>query len=469
MPNNNHEQVITRFAPSPTGDLHIGGARTALFNYLFAKRNKGKFLLRIEDTDKARSTPQAVAAILDGMAWLGLEADEPPIYQAQRAQRHTDVAHQLVATGKAFKCYLTPDEATVEREKAMALGRAFRSPYRDGNLQQENAPFVVRLRAPSDNDAIIIDDKVQGPVRTMGKDLDDMVLLRTDDSPTYMLAVVVDDFDMKVTHVIRGDDHLTNAARQSVLIDALGWQRPIYAHIPLIHGADGKKLSKRHGALAVGEYENMGYLPEAMLSYLLRLGWAKGDLDIVPIEEAIGIFDLEGLGKSPSRLDFDKLAQVNAHFMQLADDNRLLELLQKHAAKDQVEISNAVMAKILAAMPILKARAKTIPDLLEQANFIWAETPLQFTQKSTDLLGGFGNEVVQNATQTLKNLADWDIEMLRLSLTNLATELDVGMGKIAPVLRAALTGGLVAPDIAQTMEILGKEEVIKRLQHAANM
>lgn len=469
MPNNNHEQVITRFAPSPTGDLHIGGARTALFNYLFAKNKKGKFLLRIEDTDKARSTPQAVAAILDGMAWLGLEADAPPIYQAQRAQRHTDVAHQLVTTGKAFKCYLTPDEATTLREKAMALGRAFRSPYRDGNFSQENAPFVVRLRAPSDNEAIVIDDKVQGLVRTMGKDLDDMVLLRTDDSPTYMLAVVVDDFDMKVTHVIRGDDHLTNAARQSVLIDALAWQRPIYAHIPLIHGADGKKLSKRHGALAVGEYENMGYLPEAMLSYLLRLGWAKGDLDIVPIEEAIGIFDLEGLGKSPSRLDFDKLAQVNAHFMQLADNERLLELLQKHVARSQIEISGEVMAKILSALPILKTRAKTIPDLLEQSNFIWAKTPLQFTQKARDLVGGFGKEVVQNAVQTLKNFDIWDIEMLRLSLTNLATELDVGMGKIAPVLRAALTGGLVAPDIAQTMEILGKEEVLTRLQHAANM
>ncbi|KAF0110174.1 MAG: glutamyl-tRNA synthetase [Hyphomonadaceae bacterium] len=329
MSNNKPQQVITRFAPSPTGDLHIGGARTALFNYLFAKRHNGKFLLRIEDTDKARSTPQAVAAILDGMAWLGLEADEPPIYQAQRANRHAEVAHELIASGKAFKCYLTPEQATIQREKAMAAGHAFRSPYRDGDHQNNFSPFVVRLRAPDDDVAIIIDDKVQGPVRTMGKDLDDMVLLRTDDSPTYMLAVVVDDYDMKITHVIRGDDHLTNAARQSVLIDALGWQRPIYAHIPLIHGSDGKKLSKRHGALAVGEYEKMGYLPEAMLSYLLRLGWAKGDLDIVPIAEAIEIFDLEGLGKSPSRLDFDKLAQVNAFFMQLADDKRLLEMVRK--------------------------------------------------------------------------------------------------------------------------------------------
>ncbi|KAF0185414.1 MAG: glutamyl-tRNA synthetase [Hyphomonadaceae bacterium] len=469
MSNNKPQQVITRFAPSPTGDLHIGGARTALFNYLFAKRHNGKFLLRIEDTDKARSTPQAVAAILDGMAWLGLEADEPPIYQAQRANRHAEVAHELIASGKAFKCYLTPEQATIQREKAMAAGHAFRSPYRDGDHQNNFSPFVVRLRAPDDDVAIIIDDKVQGPVRTMGKDLDDMVLLRTDDSPTYMLAVVVDDYDMKITHVIRGDDHLTNAARQSVLIDALGWQRPIYAHIPLIHGSDGKKLSKRHGALAVGEYEKMGYLPEAMLSYLLRLGWAKGDLDIVPIAEAIEIFDLEGLGKSPSRLDFDKLAQVNAFFMQLADDKRLLEMVRKWAERSQIEIADTDFTKILAAMPILKARAKLIPDLLEQSEFIWAKTPMQFTPKARELVGGFGKEVVTHAATILKELSNWDIEMLRLSLSNLATEKNVGMGKIAPALRAALTGGLVAPDIAQTMEILGKNEVSARLDYATKI
>jgi len=461
--------VITRFAPSPTGNLHIGGARTALFNYLYAKRNNGTFLLRIEDTDKERSTPEAVAAILDGMTWLGLSADEPPIYQAARSERHTAVAHQLVATGKAFKCYLTPEQATTVREKAMSEGRAFRSPYRDGNTQNNTASFVVRLRAPDDNEAIVIEDKVQGSVRTMGKDLDDMVLLRTDDTPTYMLAVVVDDYDMKVTHVIRGDDHLTNAARQSVLIDALGWPRPIYAHIPLIHGADGKKLSKRHGALAVAEYENMGYLPEAMLSYLLRLGWAKGDLDIIPIEDAVHIFDLEGLGKSPSRLDFDKLAQVNAHFMQKAEDSRLLSLLVESAKYQEIEISKTALQRIAPAMAILKMRAKTIPELLEQSKFIWAKTPLEFAPKAQEMVSGFGKEVIASATEMLKNEVHWDIEMLRVSLTNLATEHGVGMNKIAPVLRAAITGGLIAPDLAQAMEILGKEEVLMRLQTAAQV
>lgn len=463
--NNNIENVITRFAPSPTGFLHIGGARTALFNYLFAKRNNGKFLLRIEDTDKERSTQEAVDAIISGMEWLGLKHDGEIVYQSERANRHADIAHELMAKGAAFKCYMTAEETEIERNKAFAEGRALRSPYRD-NKETLDKPFVVRLRAPDPDVEIIIDDKVQGPVKTIAKNLDDMILLRTDGTPTYMLAVVVDDYDMGVTYIIRGDDHLINAARQSVIIDAMGWQRPVYAHIPLIHGEDGKKLSKRHGALAVNEYENMGYLPEALDSYLLRLGWSHGDLDIVDLDEASKIFNLSGLGKSPSRLDFTKLGVVNAHFIKLADDKRLLNLIIEYAKNNNVFIDAAKIKLIEPAIKDLKERAKTIGELLEQTAFLRANIPLDFSQKSKTLVEGEGKNVIALAIELLNTLKQWDRTQISEIITKIATDRGVGLGKIGPVIRAALTGGLVAPDLSATIELLGRDETLVRLKNA---
>lgn len=460
--------VITRFAPSPTGDLHIGGARTALFNYLFAKRNGGKFLLRIEDTDRARSTEAAVNAIFDGLDWLGLKSDEEPLFQFSRANRHKEIAEELLKSGGAFKCYASEKEIEVERELAKQEGRALRSPWRDNTNEQADRSYVIRMRAPDFDSEIIIDDKVQGPVKTLGRQIDDMVILRSDGSPTYMLAVVVDDHDMGVTHVIRGDDHLTNAARQSVLIDLLGWQKPIYAHIPLIHGDDGKKLSKRHGALAVGEYEGMGYLPEAVLSYLLRLGWSKGDLDIVPIKEAIEIFDLEGLGKSPSRLDFDKLNQVNAHFIKLADDNRLVELAFSLAKSKQISIDTIYNSRIVGAMPILKERAKTILELISQSEYLWAKTPLEMNEKSKSLLNEQAKDLLQEMRNLLSELILWDRFTIKEKIDFIAQNRGVGLGKIGPIIRAALTGGLIAPDLAIIIETLGKDETFLRLDNALN-
>ncbi len=463
--NNNIENVITRFAPSPTGFLHIGGARTALFNYLFAKRNNGKFLLRIEDTDKERSTQEAVDAIISGMEWLGLKHDGEIVYQSERAARHAEIAHELMVKGAAFKCYMTPEETEIERNKAFAEGRALRSPYRD-NKEDFDKPFVVRLRAPDPAIEVIIDDKVQGQVKTIAKNLDDMILLRTDGTPTYMLAVVVDDYDMGVTYIIRGDDHLINAARQSVIIDAMGWQRPVYAHIPLIHGEDGKKLSKRHGALAVNEYENMGYLPEALDSYLLRLGWSHGDLDIVDLKEASNIFSLSGLGKSPSRLDFTKLGVVNAHFMKIADDKRLLNLVLEYAKNQDVSIDENKIKLIEPAIKDLKERAKTIGELLEQTAFLRANIPLEFNQKSKTLVEGEGKNVIALAIELLNTLIQWDRTHISETITKIATDRGVGLGKIGPVIRAALTGGLVAPDLSATIELLGRDETLVRLKNA---
>jgi glutamyl-tRNA synthetase len=326
--------VVTRFAPSPTGYLHIGGARTALFNWLFARQAGGKFLLRIEDTDRARSTPAATQAIMDGLAWLGLDHDGEILLQFSRADRHREAALSLIESGGAYRCYLSGEEESALKEAAKAQGKAFRSPWRDASYgtPAADAPFVTRLRAPSENASIIVHDKVLGDVTTGGREIDDFILLRTDLTPTYMLAVVVDDHDMGVTHIIRGDDHLTNAARQTALINAFGWRVPVYAHIPLIHGDDGKKLSKRHGALGVEDYRDMGYLPEAMCAYLLRLGWSKGDLDILSRDEALAAFDLDGIGKSPSRLDFAKMDSVNAHFMKLEDNKqRLAEIVSANS------------------------------------------------------------------------------------------------------------------------------------------
>ncbi len=461
----NNKQIITRFAPSPTGYLHIGGARTALFNYLFAKKNGGKFLLRIEDTDRERSTKEAVDAILNGLKWLGLNWDDEPVYQFSRMERHAQIAHELIKKGKAFKCYMNNDEVNLERENSIKEGRALRSIYRD-NEKELDKPYVVRLRAPNDNDEIIINDKVQGNVKTLGKNIDDLVLLRTDGTPTYMLAVVVDDYDMGISHIIRGDDHLTNAARQSVIIDAMGWPRPIYAHIPLIHGEDGKKLSKRHGALAVGEYENFGYLPQAMLSYLLRLGWSKGDLDIVPINEAISIFELEDLGKSPSRLDFKKLEQVNSFFIRQEPDNELLILLTKFAKSKNIFFDDEKSNKILKALPIVKERAKTLPELLNVTEFLWCKSPIIMGEKAAEIISKDSNNVIEAAKELLYALDDWNDTNIKEIINKISEKKEIGLGKIGPVLRAAVTGGLSAPDIDKTIALIGKNDTLVRLDWA---
>jgi glutamyl-tRNA synthetase len=455
--------IVTRFAPSPTGYLHIGGARTALFNWLFARQAGGKFLLRIEDTDRERSTPAATQAILDGLAWLGLDYDGQALLQFSRADRHKEAALSLIESGGAYRCYLLGEQETALKDEARAQGKAFRSPWRDANhgfpAPTAGASYVTRLRAPSENEAIVVHDRVMGDVTTQGREIDDFILLRSDGTPTYMLAVVVDDHDMGVTHIIRGDDHLTNAARQTALIHAFGWPVPIYAHIPLIHGDDGKKLSKRHGALGVEEYRDMGYLPEAMRAYLLRLGWSKGDLDIVSSDEALEVFDLDGIGKSPSRLDFAKMDSVNAHFMKLADDARLLDLVTARAG----EPAKAVRDKLAIAMPFLKERAKTIIDLTDQCAFILANRPLDFDEKSVKMFEVEAVLRIGRARQALAQIINWRHDIIKDAIAAFATSEGVGFGKVGPILRAALTGGKPAPDLGVTMEILGKEETLARL------
>jgi glutamyl-tRNA synthetase len=459
------DKIVTRFAPSPTGYLHIGGARTALFNWLFARQNGGTFLLRIEDTDRARSTPAATQAILGGLAWLGLNYDGEAFYQFARAERHRDAALSLVESGGAYRCYLSPEEETALKDVARAAGKPFRSPWRDANYgaPPTGAPFVTRLRARSDNETIVVHDKVLGDVVTAGREIDDFILLRTDMTPTYMLAVVVDDHDMGITHVIRGDDHLTNAARQTALINAFGWRVPVYAHIPLILGEDGKKLSKRHGALGVMEYAEMGYLPEAMCAYLLRLGWSKGDLDILSRDEALSLFDLNGIGKSPARLDFAKMDSVNAHFIKGADDQRLAACVKKIAAKRGWVVDNPLKEELVSAMPWLKERAKTLLDLTDQCAFILDVRPLVLDEKSTNSLTLEARERIARASTALAQILNWRHESIKDAISAFATSEGVGFGKVGPILRAALTGGKPAPDLGVTMEILGREETLARL------
>jgi glutamyl-tRNA synthetase len=465
MPEATGSAVVTRFAPSPTGYLHIGGARTALFNWLFARQAGGKFLLRIEDTDRARSTPAATQAIMDGLAWLGLDHDGEILLQFSRADRHREAALSLIESGGAYRCYLSADEETALKDAARAQGKAFRSPWRDVSYgtPSADAPFVTRLRAPSENASIIVHDKVLGDVTTGGREIDDFILLRTDLTPTYMLAVVVDDHDMGVTHIIRGDDHLTNAARQTALINAFGWNVPVYAHIPLILGEDGKKLSKRHGALGVMEYADMGYLPEAMCAYLLRLGWSKGDLDIVSRDEALAAFDLEGIGKSPSRLDFAKMDSVNAHFMKLADNKRLADMVVESVTSGGGIVSDEIAAKLLVAMPFLKERAKTIIDLTDQCAFILDARPLVFDEKTDKMLTSEARERIGRAQEALAQTQIWRHESIKDAISAFATSEGVGFGKVGPILRAALTGGKLAPDLGVTMEVLGREETLARL------
>ena len=459
--------VVTRFAPSPTGFLHIGGARTALFNYLYAKGRGGKFLIRVEDTDRERSTDEAVKAIFDGLSWLELFADEKPVFQFARADRHREVVDQLLERGAAYRDFTTAEETGRLRDEAKAERRTFESPWRDREptVDDLSQPHVVRFRRPLPG-RVTVQDEVQGSVNWANEDLDDLVLLRSDGAPTYNLAVVVDDHDMGVTHVIRGDDHLNNAARQSLIYDALEWPRPAFAHIPLIHGPDGAKLSKRHGAQAVHEYADMGYLPEAMRNYLARLGWAHGDEELFNDEQAAEWFDLSGIGKAPARLDFDKLAHVNAHWMRMADDDRLAkQVLDVQLARGHV-LGEDDEARLVRAMPFVKDRAKTIIELADQTGFVLRRRPLAIYEKALPMLADESGARIGRLRDRLKLFASWDVFALEAELKAFAEEEAVGFGKIGPGVRAALTGDGVSPDIAKTLAALGREESLGRLDDA---
>lgn len=451
--------VVTRFAPSPTGFLHIGGARTALFNWLYARHHGGKFHLRIEDTDRARSTQEATQAIIDGMKWLGIDWDGEIIHQFSRSQHHADVAKELLANGKAFYCYTT--QAELEEFRSNNPNIKFLSPYRDGNKKPpEGVPPVIRLKAVTDGETII-DDKVQGRVSVKNSELDDMVLLRSDGTPTYMLAVVVDDHDMGITQIIRGDDHLTNSFRQLQIYQAMGWTAPHFAHIPLIHGADGAKLSKRHGALAVQEYEKMGYLPEAICNYLLRLGWSHGDDEIISKKQAIQWFDLDAVGKSPSRFDFTKLENLNGYYIREADNERLVNLvleLREH------KITTAQKAILVKAMNGLKQRAKTIVELAEDAEFYLADRPIKLDEKAQDLINNGGKEVIADLLTEIENLEIWNHDNLQAVCKDYAERTGKKLGAVMSPLRAAITGKTISPSMFEVMDVLGKEESIGRIR-----
>ncbi len=466
------ESVITRFAPSPTGFLHIGGARTALFNWLYARGRGGKMLLRIEDTDRERSTEAAIDAILDGLSWLGIVWDGAPVYQFSRAARHREAVEQLLAAGRAYYCYATPQELEAMREQARREGR---SKLYDG-LWRERDPAgapagvkpAVRLKAPLDGETAV-EDQVQGRVVWQNKDLDDLVLLRSDGTPTYMLAVVVDDHDMGVTHIIRGDDHLTNAARQKQIYDALGWPVPVMAHIPLIHGPDGAKLSKRHGALGVDAYRAMGYLPAALRNYLVRLGWSHGDQEIFSTEEMISAFDLPQVGRSPARFDFAKLESLNGHYIRQSDDAALLadlEALLPHIAggdKIAARLTPPMRGKLLSAMPGLKERAKTLLELLEGARFLLAERPIAIEEKAASLLTADARRLLGRLAANLTKVEPWRAEAIEQEVRALAEEAGVKLGAIAQPLRAALTGKTTSPGIFDVLAVLGKQEALGRL------
>jgi len=460
--------VVTRFAPSPTGYLHIGGARTALFNWLYARHHGGTYLLRIEDTDRARSTEPAIAAIFDGLEWLGLAGDEPPVFQFARSERHAEVARQLLEGGHAYRCYLTQEQLAVRREQAQAERRPFRidSEWRDAEPSSWPAgdSYVVRIKAPRTGETRI-HDQVQGEVTVQNAELDDFVILRSDGTPTYMLAVVVDDHDMGVTHVIRGDDHLNNAFRQLIVVRAMdaidgagSWPDPVYAHIPLIHGSDGAKLSKRHGALGVDAYrDEMGLLPEAVFNYLLRLGWGHGDEEIIDRDQAVAWFDLAHVGKSPSRFDLAKLLNLNGHYLREADDRRLAGLVAKR-------MSGEVDLELLTrAMPVLKVRAKDLNELAAGAAFLFARRPLVLEDKAASLLTPESRDLLSRIAQAMGGEVDWTIEALEARLKSLATDWGLGLGKLAQPLRAALTGQSTSPGIFDVLVLLGKEESLARI------
>ncbi len=464
--------VVTRFAPSPTGFLHIGGARTALFNWLFAKANGGKMLLRIEDTDRARSTTQAIDAILDGLNWLGLDWEGEPFYQHEHLKTHQQAAEKLLAQGKAYKCYCSPEELAAMREKARAEKKPPRydGMWRDRDPSQapEGVSPVIRFKSPEEG-VTIIEDQVQGRVTFNNSELDDLILLRSDGNPTYMLSVVVDDHDMNVTHVIRGDDHLTNAARQSQIFEALGWPVPSFAHIPLIHGPDGAKLSKRHGALGVDAYRDMGYLPQAMRNYLVRLGWSHGDEEIMSLDKMIEWFGLDAIGRSAARFDFDKLESINGHYMRHADDTELATAMIDGLANNDatkklaVKVTEQKKQDIITAMPGLKERAKTLVELATSSEFLLNDRPIALNDKAAKLMTSEAKAHLKQLSIQLMLVENWNLQEIETTMRDFCTHNDIKLGSIAQPLRAALTGTNVSPGIFDVLAVLGRDEALGRI------
>ena len=462
-------QIVTRFAPSPTGYLHIGGARTALFNWLFARHHGGIFRLRIEDTDRVRSTDQAIRAIFDSMKWLGLDWDDEVVFQFARASRHREVAEQLLKKDLAYPCYASPEELEAMREKARAEGRPPRYDGRWRDRDPAEAPPgakpAIRFKAPREGETIVR-DIVQGDVRFGNDQLDDMVILRSDGTPTYMLSVVVDDYDMGVTHVIRGDDHLTNAARQMQLIQGMGWPVPVYAHVPLIHGADGAKLSKRHGALSADAYREMGYLPEAMRNYLLRLGWSHGDDEIIATQQAVAWFNLDAIGRSPARFDFAKLDSLNGHYIRSSADGALLEALEAFRG---APFAHEIRARVLKLMPALKDRAKTLKELSESIGFLSAARPVVLDEKAKALLAGDATRHLAALGGLFKEAEPWSAGALEALVRDYADKTGLKLGQAAQPLRAVLTGRTVSPPIFDVLEALGRGESIARVLDYADI
>ena len=468
--------VVTRFAPSPTGFLHIGGARTALFSWLYARGRGGKMLLRIEDTDRERSTPGAIEAILDGLKWLGLDWDGDVIYQFSRAARHREVAEQLLAAGKAYRCYATDEELKAMREQARAEGRArlYNGLWRDRD-PSEAPPGVeptIRLRAPLTGETVI-EDQVQGRVVWQNENLDDLVLLRGNGNPTYMLAVVVDDHDMGVTNIIRGDDHLINAARQKQIYEALGWDVPNMSHVPLIHGPDGSKLSKRHGALGVDAYRAMGYVPAALRNYLVRLGWSHGDQEIFSMQEMIDDFDLPAIGRSAARFDFAKLENLNGHYIRHADDQSLVTMFEDvldhvpNGFEVKAKLNATTRAQLLQAMAGLKERAKTLVELIDNANFIFADRPLAMEPKAAALLTPETRALMAKVRPALAAVDPWSAETTEAAIRAFAEQNNLKLGAVAQPLRVAMTGKTTSPGLFDVLAVLGQQECLARLDDQA--
>ncbi|MDX1949326.1 MAG: glutamate--tRNA ligase [Rickettsiales bacterium] len=456
--------VITRFAPSPTGFLHIGGARTALFNYLYTKKLGGKFLLRIEDTDKKRSTQEAIEAIIKGLNWLQINYDDEPIFQSKREARHKEIAYELLSKGAAYKCFCTPEELDKLRKKAESEGKAFKYPKIWRDISGENhpdKPFAIRIKAPLEGD-IIINDLVQGEVRYPASELDDMVILRADGTPTYMLAVVVDDFDMKITDVIRGDDHLTNTFRQIMIFNAMNWPLPKFAHIPLIHGADGAKLSKRHGALGVEEYQKMGYLPEAICNYIMGLGWSWGEEEIISQTEAISRFDIGKIGRSPSRFDFAKLENINSLYLKKLSDDEVFSQAKIFIENKFGALSGEISERIKKLIPALKERASNFQKLAEQCDFIFAR--VAYTEKAFQSLEK-GREHITPLKNLFSEIDDFSIPKITEIFEKYASQNNIKAGVFLPSLRAAICGTMESPDLKQVIFALGKNEIIKRLEN----
>ena len=458
----NKKQVITRFAPSPTGYLHIGGVRTALFNWLYAKNNNGKFLLRIEDTDRKRSTQDSIQVILNGLDWLDLNYDGNLIYQHKNISRHTEVANILLSKGKAYKCWATEIELSLMREDAKKNGLPikYNGLWRDKNpgKEEEGKPFVIRFKSPLEGETVVY-DKVQGNISFQNNNFDDLILLRSDGTPTYMLSVVVDDYDMNITHIIRGDDHLTNAAKQKLIYEAMDWKVPIFSHIPLIHGSDGTKLSKRHGALGIDYYEDNGFLPEAMKNYLLRLGWSHGDKEIFSQKEMINLFSIKNIGKSSSRLDIEKLKNINNHYIKNSPDDDLLEIIRK--AKNN--LNKKIEKSIIKILPEIKKSAKTSDDIINSINFITSKRPIKLSDDSKEILTEEVKEIIKKIKKVLQTLDSWDSSNIEQLLKDFSISEELKFKDIALPLRAILTGALSSPSIYIVLDSLGKDEVIKRI------